>query len=449
MRSLVFTVASTITILASTHVLQADEKGIVVFPIHEEIGKSAENLIKAIEDGEALFKAQFKPADGVGRPNATGDSKPTARHSQNPVFHRVSGPDANSCFGCHNQPSVGGAGDFVANVFVGAHFADPVLVSVDQRTTNERNTTDLFGIGAVEIAAKEMTEELHSLRDDAMELARRSAKPVRIKLQTKGVDFGVLIAHPNGYLDMKDVEGVDYALIVRPFGVKGVTSSIREFTVAALNQHHGIQAIERFGWERTGVNDFDGDGVENEFTFGHVSALVLFQANLPVPTRELPEASDALDLFVKIGCGECHKPVMRLNSNVFVEPNRYNRYGTLRSEADAILMEIDVSKDANGPFIVPFSDFKRHQMCDAEVNRLCNEELRQDNVDARFFITSRLWNLKNTFPYCHRGDCLTIEEAIIAHGGEARSARDRFIALDERNRTSLLSFLSALGNELK
>ena len=52
--------------------------------------------------------------------------------------------------------------------------------------------------------------------------------------------------------DTHEIVGVNSDLVIKPFGVKGVAVSLREFTSFALNQHHGIQANERFGWARTG-----------------------------------------------------------------------------------------------------------------------------------------------------------------------------------------------------
>ncbi len=73
--------------------------------------------------GEALFDARFNLCDGQGRPATTGAT--VHREPVQPAFSRVSAPDSNSCSGCHNQPRSGGAGDFVANVFVLAQTARP------------------------------------------------------------------------------------------------------------------------------------------------------------------------------------------------------------------------------------------------------------------------------------------------------------------------------------
>src|SRR6516164_5469007 len=70
------------------------------------------DLPALIERGRELFKAKFTTVDGAGRPKATQAIIPTKRKSGvNPPFARTSGPDSNSCFGCHNDPIEGGSGD--------------------------------------------------------------------------------------------------------------------------------------------------------------------------------------------------------------------------------------------------------------------------------------------------------------------------------------------------
>ncbi|ANL70412.1 cytochrome-c domain-containing protein [Rhizobium phaseoli] len=424
------------------------ERAITVFPDQSSIEAGTYPISKVIEDGKALFRARFTPFDGAGRPFATGDSKPTPRLKPGPSFQRIAGPDASSCEGCHNQPLLGGSGDFAANVFVGAQFSDPPVDMIKSKVTNERNTTTLFGAGALEILASEMTEELHAKRDAGVEQAMRNNQPVKVTLETKGVSFGYLVAYPDGHLDEEMVDGVDYDLVIRPFGAKGITASIREFTVAALNHHHGIQAVERFGWERTGVKDFDADGYQVEFTIGQVTALSFFQASLQVPnytdTRRPPA------IFEAVGCGGCHVSKFLLHSGQFQEPNRYNRPGTLRGRDSgrSVSMDIKLPVDGSGNlYIAPFSDLRRHRMCDETVNFLCNEELRQDNVEQSLFITAKLWNLATSAPYCHRGDCPTILQAIKWHGGDARASRDMFLALGELDQKELIEYLKTLGGE--
>jgi hypothetical protein len=49
-------------------------------------------------------------------------------------------------------------------------------------------------------------------------------------------------------------------------------------------------------------------------------------------------------------------------------------------------------------------------------------------------------------PYLHDGRATTLREAIELHGGEATDARDRFVALEDREQRWLLAFLGSLHN---
>lgn len=438
-----------------------DPPGISVFPDHDATVTGATPLGTFIAEGRQLFVTQLNIKDGAGRPTATGDSKPTLRaRGENPVFQRLAGPDANSCAGCHNQPAIGGSGDFAANVFVGAHFTDPPTARIDAKITNERNTISVFGSGVIEMLAREMTDELQMQRKQAQLDAVATGRPVRVALSAKGIPFGHLVAKPGGTYDTAGVEGVDIDLIVKPFGVKGVAVSIREFTNFALNQHHGIQSVERFGWARTGVGDFDGDGVESEFSIGQVSALTVFQATLPAPIRQRPGNPGDLAVarlgeqrFREIGCAACHVPALPLRSLWFFEPNPYNRPGSAvpADVAGQIAAPFHVAddtglyRDADGTLLVaPFTDLKRHVICDDEDRHFCNERIRQDFVPTDHFLTAKLWDAGSSAPYGHRGDLTTLSEAIVHHSGEATPARRNFLGLPNAEKVAIITFLRTL-----
>ena len=55
-------------------------------------------------------------------------------------------------------------------------------------------------------------------------------------------------------------------------------------------------------------------------------------------------------------------------------------------------------------------------------------------VERDVFLTPRLWGVGSTAPYGHRGDFRMLDEVIAAHGGEARFARDAYLALDKSRR---------------
>jgi CxxC motif-containing protein (DUF1111 family) len=60
------------------------------------------------------------------------------------------------------------------------------------------------------------------------------------------------------------------------------------------------------------------------------------------------------------------------------------------------------------------------------------------------FRTEPLMGLRLGASFLHDGRATTIDEAVLAHGGEAERARNRFAALPGRAKASLLKFLSSL-----
>ncbi|MDH3234754.1 MAG: hypothetical protein OEQ29_14635 [Alphaproteobacteria bacterium] len=416
-----------------------------------------------IAEGERLFTAKFTRFDGVGRPMATQASIPTKRRRPaESAFVRTSGPDATACVSCHADPSPGGAGDFTVNAFVSEGFTSAEFDSLDPQFSNERGTTALFGAGLIELLAREMTAELQAQRNTALSAARATGEAVSAALSTKGVGFGALTAAPDGTVDVSGVEGVDPDLVIRPFGQKGVSVSLRQFTVSALNAHHGIQAEERFGARWTGEADFDEDGVAAEFTAGDVSALVAFQAVLAPLDRFAPSeeswraAADAgATLFEQWGCVDCHRPALPLTSLRFADPGPFDTAGTLRAADVGAAITLDLGeldwvaklpRNAVGDVLVPlFGDLKRHVIAGAAVSTFGNELLAQNFVERNMFMTAELWGVAATAPYGHRGDMTVLDEAIRAHGGEGRASRERYVEATDASRAKLVAFLRTMG----
>ncbi|HXG67947.1 MAG TPA: di-heme oxidoredictase family protein [Blastocatellia bacterium] len=434
-----------------------------------DIESGAFKFKKLLEIGEAIFAARWNKLDGQGRPAATGNGAPTRREpSHDSGFLRTSGPDATSCADCHNQPTVGGAGGFVANVFVLAQNHDPVTDSVSAEFSNERNTLGMNGSGAIEMLAREMSADLIAIREAARAEARASGGDVTKSLDTKGVNFGRITMRPDGTGDTSGVEGVDADLIIKPFHQKGVVNSVRVFTVNAFNHHHGMQAVERFGVGQKDnrgniitTNDFDEDGVADELTVGDITAATLFQAAMNIPGRVIasdPTRRAAAERgearFAQIGCADCHKPALMLNSPLFSEPNPFNPPGNLRLQDGARPFTFDLTRDvpkprlerseAGGAIVRAYTDLKRHVICDDEDPFFCNERLIQGGVPVAQFLTRKLWDVGNTAPYGHRGDLTTITEAILHHAGEARPQRERFAALPTEQQAEIIEFLKQL-----
>jgi len=414
--------------------------------------------------GQQLFSAKFNRLDGLGRPTATGANIPTHRGADQPDFVRTSSPDSVSCAACHNDPRPGGAGDFVANVFVLAQTRDPV--TFDVREADERNTLGMMGSGLIELLGREMTADLQAQRDAAVRDAAQQGSPVTVSLITKGVAFGTLTARPDGSVDTSKVAGVDTDLVVKPFSQKGVTRSVREFTVNAMNHHHGMQAVERFGRghkdsqnQTIDTDDFDGDGVADELTIGDITAITIFQVAENTPAQVMPAEAErqAAALrgemqFTDIGCAACHVGSLVLENPTFCEPYALNPSNTFSDQSQRVC--IDLTQQGPGPrpakrpdgkvVVQAYTDLKRHVICDGQHPHYCNETLVQGGVPVDQFLTRKLWDAGNSAPYGHRGDLGTITEAIVAHGGEAAAARDRFAALSKSQQADIVEFLKSL-----
>lgn len=427
------------------------------------VGKLELEVLKhLIETGEQLFAAKFTKPDGAGRPGATQAIIPTkVRHQLEQSFARLSGPDAQACASCHNDPVIGGAGDFVTNVFVSEGFTNANFDTSDPQFSNERGTNHLFGAGLLELLAREMSLDLAKLRRQALDKAARSNHPVKVELVTKGVSFGKLTAMPDGLVDLKEIAGVDADLVIRPFSQKGVMTSLRQFTVNAMNHHHGMQAQERFGERWTAESDFDADGVEQELSAADISALVAWQATLPPPVQKTPEdaawqsaAQVGEDSFNDFGCARCHTPSLPLASLSFADPGPLDVAGTINDSQvqnsaiyDLALLQWaeELPRNNQGEILVPlFGDLKRHKMTDRSVSALGNELLSQRFVGRDIFMTSELWGIGSTAPYGHRNDFTTLDEIIRAHGGDAREARDTYIDAHESARSALIAYLKTL-----
>tara|TARA_R110002020_G_scaffold96186_7_gene230541 strand:+ start:10896 stop:12332 length:1437 start_codon:yes stop_codon:yes gene_type:complete len=423
---------------------------------------SKAELERLTATGKALFEANFTSLDGVGRPQATQAIDPTRRkHPREQVFFRTAGPDAGSCAACHNQPATGGAGDFVANVFTSEGFESADFDSLDPQFSNERGSNHLFGSGLVELLAREMSRDLQSIRTETLAEARQQGVAVRRKLESKGVEFGFISAEPDGSVNLDELDGLDTDLVIRPFSQKGVMTSLRQFTVNAMNHHHGMQPDERFGARWTGSDDHDGDGTLSEMSSADVSALVAWQATLPAPVRMVPEVDGWAEAaargeanFEAFGCTACHRPALPLESLSFSDPGPLDQAGTLndRQVAQTAIYDFAVldwanalPRDEQGRVLVPlFGDLKRHVMTDNQINALGNELLSQRFVERNIFQTAELWGIGSTGPYGHRNDFSTLDEIILAHGGDGRAARDAYAEAPDADKSAMIAFLKTL-----
>jgi len=438
------------------------------------------------ELGDELFDTDFNSLDGGGANVGNGmrftrvpraDLKGETQWASHKPF-RHTGPNAQSCTACHNQPFEDGAGSAAMNVV-----RDPTgSGQIDKFIT--RNTPHLFGIGGLQRLAEEMTNDLHRIRIEAGLDAKQQNEAVTRTLVAKGVNFGEITARPDGGIDLSKISGLSDDLVIKPLQWKGTDATIRKFTRDAAHRELGVQAVELVG---DGV-DGDFDGVVDEMTVGDVTAMALYLAGQPRPTTKLelvdlglieplePAEIEAInqgsEAFSDIGCASCHVPELTLNDAMFSEPSQSASFrddvfpaGQDPKTAGvdpAYPITFDLTKDLpdnrleladgtiadfgnfetdskGGAIIRLFSDLKRHDL-GAELAESVDEE----QTGASVFMTAELWGVGDTAPYLHDGRALTLTDAILAHGGDAAASREAFEALPTARQSALIAFLNNL-----
>ena len=388
-----------------------------------------------IQLGRSLFHQDFakvKDSGCNGIPCSLRDSKAT-RAGPNSLF------EASSCATCHSTPDgSAGFGPRDQNSFTNG---------------NTIRTPDMFGAGLIQELAVEATKDLK--RAEASHAPHVTANGVNY-------DQGLGIGNRGS---------VDRDLVVRPFGRKGVESHVRAFASRAAFKHLGIQTQDAFqcpdgdkdgdgrcdGPIEQGI-DPDSDGVSDELTQGGLSLLEHYLINYPVPGRGpiTSEVRRGEQIFSSIGCAVCHRPEMRVRKDPRIEHiSVFWNPETRRYEAERRLQfhlvddgyldpdrrrPVQLVVANRQPFTVAlYADLKRHDMGPA-----MSDGYAEEGVARNVFITRPLWGTGSYKSFLHDGSAVSIEEAILRHGGEAQSARQKFAALSSRDRGWLSAFLKSL-----
>ena len=416
---------------------------------------------RSIRRGRQLFQRKFSLAEGLGpRVNefSTGDI----------VSQRALGAGfADSCAACHGRPR-GSAG-----------FGGDVATRPDSR-----DAPHLFGLGLVEQLAEEMTEELRSQRDEAIQRALDSGESQRVKLKAKGVRFGEIRVASDGSVDSSQIDGVDDNLRIKPFFHHGGTASMREFIVGAMKDEMGLQGwdpvlcavtdpdapvamISPSGFsfdpaedefERPPVcsefDDADFDGVVDEVNPALLDHLEFYLLNYFKPGRYRvdQQVKKGERLMQRIGCNGCHVPHLTIDSDRRVadvetgyDPDN-GIFNELFATASTRFMVVDDGEEY--PQLVPegqsftvrnfYSDLKRHDLGPAF------HERDYDGTLVTEFVTEPLWGVGSTAPYGHDGRSINLDAVIRRHGGEAKRSTRNYVKLKPRDRQAVLAFLESL-----
>ncbi|MGH7895185.1 MAG: di-heme oxidoredictase family protein, partial [Candidatus Binatia bacterium] len=325
-----------------------------------------------------------------------------------PVFNGA------SCAECHNRPWIGGTSDRRVTRIgtTGAGGFDPLLASggpvlqsqgittptctvagevVPSAATivSPRDVPALFGVGLIE-----------SLPDAAI---LRLADPTD--------------ANRDGISGRPNFDGGR----VGRFGRKAQIATLRTFAGEAYLTEMGITSPE-FPTESLPqgapltcdpVSDPEDDGT-------NVARFVDFLAGLaPIPSGRYADATGkriaihGRSAFRRIGCALCHSERLRV--------------------AGTVLRPLGLKK------VTIFSDLLLHDLGPGLADGIA-----QGAADGNEFRTAPLWGVAFSAPYLHDGRAATLDAAILAHGGEAQTARDAFATLAVVDRAAILAFLGSL-----
>ena len=416
---------------------------------------------RSIRRGRQLFQRKFTHLQGQG-PNekdGVGDINTDIA---------IGAGLSDSCALCHGRPR--GSGGVGGNVVT---------------RPDSRDAGHLFGLGLKEMLADEITTDLRNTRDLAIAKALQTHRAVSMKLVSKGINYGTITANADGSVDTSKVAGVDADLRVKPFFAEGSTISIREFVAGALHNEMGMEdstdpdllaastggrVVTPSGMVLDGSKDKispppapDDDG--NEIDPALVDHLEFYLLNYFKPGHYIQNTvtDRGRAVFAKIGCSSCHVSDLTINHDRRVadvetvyDPlhagctqDGYSLCPFNNMFATATTLYQDVNDGSGYPdlklplgnsFVVKdiFTDFKRHDL---------GQNFYERNWDGSIqttFLTRALWGAGSTGPYGHDGRSITLNDVILRHGMEAKSAHDAFAALNANDQTALITFLNSL-----
>ncbi len=210
--------------------------------------------------------------------------------------------------------------------------------------------------------------------------------------------------------------------------------------------------VDPLGFSR---DDDDGDGHLNEISEGDLDLGEWFMLNAPRPAFAGTEGEyrKGLHLMRKMRCTQCHvdnwKIMAEGERGVGTGDRRFIDFAAkwnpkekrLEGRLTELFQKVGDSYERQlGSFHVHgmFADFRHHDM-----GKGFEEKDFGGNLN-RLWRTAPLWGVGSGFPWGHDGQSLTLEDAILRHGGEARASRHAFSRAKSKDKEALLGFLRKL-----
>jgi CxxC motif-containing protein (DUF1111 family) len=201
------------------------------------------------------------------------------------------------------------------------------------------------------------------------------------------------------------------------FGKKGAAIDLLQQTVGAYNQDMGITS--RF----EPIEVTTGLKTDPEVSDQTVKDIVFYLRTLKAPLPRTPDDAEVMNgktLFHSLQCGACHQETWTTPPS-------------------------DIAALSNKTFY-PYTDLLLHDMGPG-----LDDGATEGSAETYEWKTPALWGLglsKNSqggdYYLMHDGRANSIEEAILAHGGEATDSKKGYQELNQADKDALIKFLASL-----
>ena len=215
------------------------------------------------------------------------------------------------------------------------------------------------------------------------------------------------------------------------FGWKAAQPSIRQQSADAFHNDMGLSSVHypngsNCSEKQTQCNQFEnGNDLNDDFELssGQISLIEFYSSHLAVPARRDHDNEKVLagkKIFYESGCTSCHTP----------------KFITAKTNYSSALSE---------QLIWPYSDFLLHDMGDGLA-----DGSSAFKASGREWRTQPLWGIGLTetvndhTKFLHDGRANNLLEAILWHGGEAESSKQKILKLSVEEVENLIKFIESL-----
>lgn len=274
---------------------------------------------------------------------------------------------------------------------------------------SERNTTALFGDGAIEAIPDAALEALEQAQAKQREVSGRVSR-------------------------LKDGKA-------GRFGWKAQTASLEDFVLTACAVELGLNVP---GHPQAGIpHQLNYRSPGEDLNAEECRALVHFVRELPAPRqRPLADETDAAyvsggqKLFESIGCAACHVPNVEKAAGIYSDLLLHDLGPALGDSGGSYGIFVPDSTPEGTPAPIPSLADARSQNGPAIATLV--------GATRQEWRTPPLWGVRDSGPYLHDGRADTLEQAVAFHAGEADKSTMRFFQLSPEQRFQVLTFLKSL-----